>query len=136
MIELQLPYPPSVNAYWQHRGRGTFISKRGEAFRDETILAVRQKYGRVKPLAGPVAVQVAVFPPDDHRKHDLDNLLKPILDSLQKAGVFEDDEQVTHIDIRRSMAIPEGGLWLSVSEDAAFDGASLRPIPDAIRSGA
>jgi crossover junction endodeoxyribonuclease RusA len=32
MIKLELPYPPSVNNYWQASGHRRYISKEGVAF--------------------------------------------------------------------------------------------------------
>ena len=32
-----------------------------------------------------------------HKRRDLDNLIKPLLDAFQLAGVFKDDTQVTNI---------------------------------------
>ena len=46
-------------------------------------------------------VKILASPPDN-RKHDLDNILKSLLDSIQHAGVFEDDEQIDGLEIYRT----------------------------------
>lgn len=47
-----------------------------------------------RPLAGPLAL-VALFYLADQRRCDGDNLLKLVMDSATKAGVWHDDSQVT-----------------------------------------
>ena len=73
MIELELPYPPSVNHYWRHyRGR-TLISRGGRAFRDAVRAALAA--AGTKPLSGPLAVAVEVYPPDRRRRDILGTVL-------------------------------------------------------------
>lgn len=69
-VELELPYPPSVNHYWRRVGARTLISRGGRAFRRRVcaILAA----GDVRPLQGELDVEVVVFPPDEKRR-DVDN---------------------------------------------------------------
>ena len=51
-----------------------------------------------------VAITIAAFPPD-RRRRDLDNILKCLFDSLQHAGVFEDDSQIKQINAE--MMLPQ-----------------------------
>jgi Holliday junction resolvase RusA-like endonuclease len=87
---VELPYPPSVNHYWRRVGPRTLISREGRRFRERVldILAARP----VETLAGPLAVEMEVFPPD-RRRRDLDNLQKAVLDALQHGGFYGDDSQ-------------------------------------------
>ena len=56
------------------------------------------------------------FPPD-RRRRDLDNLLKPALDALQHAGVYEDDSQVDWLVARRRAPDrPRGHVEIRVEE--------------------
>lgn len=47
--------------------------------------------------------------PKDKRKYDIDNRIKALLDSLQDAGVFDDDEQIDQINIYRGSGVVKGG---------------------------
>ena len=60
-----------------------------------------------RPITGPVVVDIEAFMPD-RRRRDLDNLLKGLLDSLTHAGVWEDDNQVVDLRIRKAPTI--GGM--------------------------
>jgi crossover junction endodeoxyribonuclease RusA len=51
-------------------------------------------------LAGRLHVTIDVYPPD-RRRRDLDNILKPVLDVLEEYGVFEDDEHIDVLVVRR-----------------------------------
>jgi crossover junction endodeoxyribonuclease RusA len=100
MLELDLPYPPSVNHYWRHfRGR-TVISR--DAVRG--ILHAMQ----VQPMSGPLAVHIEVFPPD-RRRRDLDNLLKAIGDALEHGGAFHDDSQIVWLLVEKAQVMPKTG---------------------------
>jgi Holliday junction resolvase RusA-like endonuclease len=105
MFEIELPYPPSVNHYWRRVGARTLISRGGRAFRQTvcTILAAAQ----VRPLEGALAIDVDVFPPD-HRRRDLDNSLKSLLDALAHGGAYHDDSQIARLTVERRHVVPSG----------------------------
>lgn len=59
------------------------------------------------PLEGRLGVSIYLQAPT-RRKYDIDNRIKTVLDALQHAGVFEDDEAVDVLEVRRG-PIVEGG---------------------------
>ena len=87
--EFVLPYPPTMNTYWRKFRNHMVISKKGRAFRTAVCLALKG----VKPLEGQLLMRIRAYPPD-RRKRDIDNIQKPLLDALEKAGAFVDDSQV------------------------------------------
>lgn len=103
-IQLDLPMPPSVNHYWGIRGKQRFIGKQGKQFRLTVAEAVAEAG---KKLEGRLAVHVALFPANRIR-FDIDNRIKPLLDALQNAGCFEDDEQVDELHVTRQGIHPGG----------------------------
>lgn len=101
----ELPYPPSLNHYWRRVGARTLISRTGRAFRREVCSLLTAR--RVKPLVGPLIVQIDVYPPD-RRRRDVDNLPKAILDALQHGGAYHDDSQIVSLTITKREVVPEG----------------------------
>jgi crossover junction endodeoxyribonuclease RusA len=103
MINLILPYPPSVNHYWGVSGKQRFIGKKGKEFRQAVAEACldAQKFKRWMG-----AWQCACCPiwPPDNRKRDVDNTLKPLLDAMEHAGVYENDSQIDELHIIRQGA--------------------------------
>lgn len=59
--------------------------------------------GIILPMCNSVAVVVNLVPPDK-KVRDIDNVLKPLLDSLQHAGILEDDRFVDTLVVRRQYA--------------------------------
>lgn len=101
---LELPWPPSVNHYWQRSKHGNlFVSKAGEQFR----AAVVKLAATMKPMEGRLRLCIEVHPPDKI-KRDLDNIEKATLDALTAAHVYLDDSQ---IDVKMSFRrdIVKGG---------------------------
>ena len=97
MIELILPYPPSVNTYWRHVGSKVLISKEGRAYR-VNVAAVVTAAALTEGLRGfgnaLLEMEIDLYPPDN-RIRDLDNHDgKAIFDSLKQAGVYENDSQI------------------------------------------
>lgn len=105
MVFLELPYPPSVNHYYRRVGPRTLISREGRAYREKVcaLLAARG----VETLTGPVQVKVEVYPPD-RRRRDIDNVLKALLDAIEKGGAYRDDSQIVRLVAEKHRPV-EGG---------------------------
>jgi len=114
-VELPLPWPPSVNHYWGERVVRSgarwviqkYVAEEGKAYRT-AAWALLLGCGRPK-LFGRLAVEICAHPPD-RRRRDLDNLFKGVLDSLQAAGLYDDDEQIDDLHIRRRPVHPGGRI--------------------------
>ena len=110
MINIKLPWPPTVNTYYTiARGR-KILSKKG---RDYKKYAMPPWTGNL--VSGQVEVNIEAHPPDK-RKRDLDNILKPILDLLTNNGVWKDDSQVDVLRIRRRHIAKPGYVRVYITE--------------------
>lgn len=108
MITLRLPHPPSVNHYWVHTNTGKhYIAGKGKQFRQDVFGIVREIRGTSQPIVGGVALYVDWYPPDA-RKRDIDNILKALLDALQYAGLYKDDNQIVRLSVTRYGPIKDG----------------------------
>jgi len=98
MIEITLPFPPSVNTYWRTFKGRMLISAKGREYREvvEHLISYMQQ---VEPIEGAVCVDILAYRPDKRRR-DLDNLFKAPLDALTYSGVWQDDSQITDLRIR------------------------------------
>jgi crossover junction endodeoxyribonuclease RusA len=111
---LQLPLPPSMNTYWRNfRGR-TVLSQAG---RDYKIAVQEYVIANNIPKFGSVRLHaiITIFP-RDKRKIDLDNRLKGLFDSLQDAGVYDDDSQFDLIQIARGSIKVGGGCAIVINQ--------------------
>jgi crossover junction endodeoxyribonuclease RusA len=130
MIEIALPWPPSVNHY-KTVGRivrtqsGQIFQKRVNSpetkrFYYEVwlrIAALKAKEG-VKFLdsaTNRLEVVLTAHPPDNRRR-DLDNLLKVSLDSLVNGGLIHDDSLIDRLLIERKAIIPHGQVIVRIME--------------------
>ena len=114
-MPLTLPYPPTMNTYWRHVGYRTLISREGRTFRRNVCALLGGGGMRKPPSSGRIALAMDAFPPD-HRRRDLDNIQKPVLDALEHAGVYVDDSQIDLLVTRRRETVPDGRLLVTVEE--------------------
>jgi len=105
MIEITLPWPPSLNTYWRQFNGRAILSAKGRAYREAVIRQCLLQ--RVDTITGPIKVEIVAYRPDN-RKRDLDNLLKAALDGMAKGLVYEDDAQIRDLRIRWADTI--GGM--------------------------
>lgn len=107
MIILTLPFPPSVNTYYRRGAHATYMSKQGREYKAKVSDYIAES-NTPKLGSARLALDIVLWP-KDKRKYDIDNRLKAILDSLQDAGVFDDDEQIDQINIFRGSGEVKGG---------------------------
>lgn len=125
-VTLILPYPPSVNHY-KRAGRLT-TTKSGKIYQPkvdtdatkrfyyEVWMRIRQmmaKEGLKSFDDATISVEIDLHSPDN-RKRDIDNPVKPTLDSLQKAGMFNDDYQIARLLVTRCSIIPQGQIIVRI----------------------
>lgn len=114
MISFSLPWAPSINHYYIHTGRGVILGKRGRDYR-ETVKSQLIEYRNSFNADARLAVTINLHPPDKRRR-DIDNPLKCILDALQHACVFKDDNQIDLLTTARREIIKGGRIDVWVSE--------------------
>lgn len=116
MIVMNVPYPPSNNHYYVRARNRTIISERGRAYTEAIKLSKKMHGISDTPLECRLYVQILVHAPNKARR-DLDNVLKALLDSFTKAGVWCDDSQIDKLTIRRGeSAPPHGMVSIAISE--------------------
>ena len=110
---ITMPYPPTVNNYYTiARGR-KILSKRGRAYKKEAMVYLYEQ-NAPKGIKGPYTICINVRSPDK-RKRDLDNLLKPLLDSLVEYGAISDDSEVVDLRIQKFNPIKGGSVEVLIS---------------------
>jgi crossover junction endodeoxyribonuclease RusA len=116
MLTLTLPYPPTVNHYYgQTKSGSRFIKPKGKAFRDEVIVRFIQQRNLARTMIGKLSVTIEAYPPDN-RKRDLDNINKALLDALEHARVYENDNQIIELISRKHPAVANGKVIVTIKE--------------------
>ncbi len=123
-VRIELPYPPSVNHYKRvgaiiRTKTGKLLQSRvntdaTKRFYFEVFMRVRQE--GLKSFAGSmIEVEIDLHSPD-RRKRDIDNPIKPTLDALQKANVYDDDYQICRLLVRRMSIIAQGLIVVRIRD--------------------
>lgn len=113
VISLILSVPPSANAmYRSERGR----VHKSSAYRfwlKKARLAIREQMEEARAEMFRSTVGVHIEWCRKHRRGDLDNKCKPVLDSM-KGLVFHDDRQVNRISMELTEGTGRDGLFVVV----------------------
>ena len=105
-IEIDLPFPPSVNRLWR-----STRAKKGQYRSAEYVLWTKEaalRVGQVETITGPFEVIFEAQRPDNRRR-DLDNLPKAMMDCLTDCKAIEDDSLCQSLTIRWKPGIVKGG---------------------------
>lgn len=118
MIELTLPLPNSANSHWRHARGIIYLSKQGKDYRSRVLSEVVSRKLQLN-LKQRLSVEIYVYA-KDRRSIDIDNRIKPALDALQHAQVFEDDSQIDRLYVERR-EIVKGGKCLVIIREIKVD---------------
>ena len=141
-----LPLPPTVNDYWRHPGfnlrdpkiaaevasrahyggaaavqawatsrlRGhSLVSKEGKGFK-RTVWAEIRRLGVIRPLTGRIRLQIVLH--CRNKSSDIDNRVKPLLDAMQGARVYLNDNQVDEFHVHRGAVKRDGECLVWIDE--------------------
>lgn len=113
LVEITLPWPPSLNRLYRHAGKRVLISAEGRKYR----LQVAEELARLgnPRLEGLLEMTLLAFPPDKRRR-DVDNLAKALIDCLMIAGLYQDDSQLVKLTIEKREPTPGGRVLAIVRE--------------------
>jgi crossover junction endodeoxyribonuclease RusA len=125
-VRFSLPWPPSVNNYWEPVSRPVkpgsrkyrawlILSDRAKEYRILAINAMRLQRVPCGKLTGLLRIHVTCFPPD-LRDRDLDNLLKGLLDSMAHAGIIRNDADFEEISMKRGPVVANGRIEVLIGE--------------------
>jgi crossover junction endodeoxyribonuclease RusA len=112
MLILKLPYPPSVNHMYINAHGRRFPNKKALDYK----IAVQDyviEYNVPKLGEARLELTIWVYPPDK-RKRDISNIIKIVEDSLQDAGVYENDFQIDVLMVQRGKIIKGGGITVMI----------------------
>lgn len=123
-IEITLPYPPSVNHY---KTVGAVVRTKNGKIYQKRVNSVATKdfywqvWARIRAQGlksfdtATISVEIDVHSPDK-RKRDLDGILKVLLDSMQRGGLYDDDYQIARLLVSRKGIISGGQVVVRISE--------------------
>jgi len=115
MMQLTLPFPPSINGYWRATKTGVKISSRGRIFRSNALAAIYQQLrSRPTALLTELDVHLVLYPPT-RAKRDLDNFQKALFDGLTHAGIWKDDSQVKRMLVEWGPVTKGGKAEINIS---------------------
>lgn len=124
--------PPSVNKIYKRGSRGVFLSNEAKAWKHEMILRnkrfVGEGFGKVQLKA------MMYYFPASYREEcvrDIDNLLKITLDTLQEMRVFDNDNQICDLHIRRFHYSPPGCLSIFLKPVLNIPNLEIKDIENA-----
>jgi crossover junction endodeoxyribonuclease RusA len=116
MIRLALPVCPTDNHLYTIAEGRKVLSAQGRAYYHTVAqLCMIQLVGIPRPLTGRLGIWLFFYPPD-RRRRDLSNGCKALADSLQKAGIYLDDEQIDAWHLFRCAQVPGGKVEVTIIE--------------------
>jgi crossover junction endodeoxyribonuclease RusA len=89
------------------------LGAKGKSYRRDAASLLHRFRGACQDKR--LAVTINVFPPDK-RKRDIDNILKCILDSLEHAKVYNNDNQIDMLTVIRRDVIKDGSIQIWITE--------------------
>lgn len=112
ILNLTIPFPPSVNTYWGFKGSQRFLTSRAKAFKT-LVNSEFVRSGHEGFASDRLKIHIELYPPD-RRIRDIDNVVKSTLDALCQSAVFDDDGQIDVLLVERKNVIKWGAAKIFI----------------------
>jgi crossover junction endodeoxyribonuclease RusA len=112
-VTLVLPLPPSLNHATRHANGAHYLTAEHRNYR--VIVANALLALKAPKLIGRLGLAIVVYPADK-RRWDLANREKCLTDALEHGGLFDDDEQIDHLEMTRVHGTKRGECTVIVRE--------------------
>ena len=109
----QVPVP-KTNRYIRRKGGKVFKPPRVKNWEVKALWELRQQYSG-EPIDFRVSVDIILTLPN-HRKRDIDNMLKSLWDVLEKAGVLKNDNLIYEVRTVKRIIRGEQGVEIKIKE--------------------
>ena len=114
MLTINFPFPVSANQYWQIHGKRLIKSKKARAYISSvtyTWLVAKSNGMKSFDKDATLALSIAAhYPVRCGPDSDLDNNIKVLVDAMETAGVFHNDNQFRHVQISREKSKDKQGM--------------------------
>jgi len=118
VIELSVPFPPTMNTIWRsYKGRN-ILSKPYRAWRELAAVQIDHQMHGQTPITGPYHMVVEYDRPDK-RGRDISNYIKALEDSLVLCRVIRDDSDCLSLMLKWSDRKPGKGAEARVEIEGA-----------------
>ena len=116
MITIKMPVPISANQRLiRTKGRQLTNSSVYREWFNTAYLAITQQTSDFETIQGRVGVSITVHF-KDHRRRDLDNILKGFQDVCTKSQIWNDDCQIDNLHVVRGEVVKGGYLEARIWE--------------------
>lgn len=118
LAQFTMPVPPSVNSYLKHDKRGvTRLSDKARDYKMDAYQVIG-RYAPSEPSDKRLALEMIIHFGSQaiDAKRDLDNCQKLILDALEYARFFNNDQQLDEILCKRGEVIKGGLIEVTLCE--------------------
>ncbi len=105
---------PKTNRYVRRRGGRVFKPPRVRNWEVRALWEIKQQYSG-KPINRKVAVDIVLTLPN-HRRRDIDNMLKSLWDVLEKGGVIADDTLIYEVRTVKRIVRGEEGVLIKIRD--------------------
>jgi crossover junction endodeoxyribonuclease RusA len=116
MIEIKLSRVPvpKTNRYVRKRNGAVFIPPRVKNWEVRALWEIRNQWNG-EPIDRKISVDITLILPN-HRKRDIDNMLKSLWDLLEKAGVLKNDNLIYEVRTVKKVERGKEGVLIRITD--------------------
>jgi|WetSurMetagenome_2_1015567.scaffolds.fasta_scaffold01987_3 Holliday junction resolvase RusA-like endonuclease len=97
-MNITIPLPPPLNATYRYGNGKYYKVAKVRDWEDETGWMIKKQLKKHKILEGDIYISIYMYL---KRDRDIDSSIKPVLDLLQKLKIYDNDSQITFMNVTK-----------------------------------